>query len=561
MLAFITLYGLSFSLWGTIGLIRLFSQNNSRAPASPIRLFLLFSLGALIAFLLFNGLHSISTAFRGFLLTDTLPAEDINLLPAAISWVRPAVAWTAASILVAYTLVRILRTPLSMGDAFLFPVLLWSIYYYFEYSKLDSSADLTDPADLQELAIFFSLALVGSWFGGRHLVLLSGLADSWNQRNTINSMLAEKSHVELNDVAVLVPAHNEEKTIHLCLDALQRVVPMRNVFVGSDGSTDNTVEAVKQWDCNVADIQPNGGKARAIQYLIDHYELCDRYKAVLIMDADSEIDEAYMKNALPLFDDPSVVAIAGHAVPKWKPHWIPVWGNFFIAYRVRLYKVMQAFLRYGQTWEFSNVSYIIPGFSSMYRCSVIPYIDITAPGLLIEDFNMTFEIHKKRCGKIGYTPRAVSVCEDPHSLRDYFSQVKRWNLGFWQTVKRHGFWFSFFWLALGTFTLEVLLQSAVFLMFPIVLVWLLITPGETIAFWLPTLGFINVSLSDVVIGIFLVDYMLTVVIAMLDRKPMLLLYGLGFVLLRWIDAFIFLYTLPLAYFIESDGRWSSPSRA
>lgn len=562
ILAFITLYGFSFSLWGTVGFIRFLSQDNTRTHTSPISLFLLFSLAALIAFLLFEVLLSISTAISGVFFTDTRPADDINSLPAPISWVLPMISWTAASVLVAYTLVRILRAELSLVDTLLFPVLYWSLYYYLEYSNIAEFADITDPAYLQELAIFFSLALIGSWFGSRYLVgRLRINYYRWIKRDSTNDNLTEQSHVDLDDVAVLVPAHNEEKTIHFCLDALQRVVPMRNVFVGSDGSTDNTVEVAKQWDCNVADIQPNGGKARAIQYLIDHYELCDHYKAVLIMDADSEIDEAYMKNALPLFDNPSVVAIAGHAVPKWKPHWIPVWGNFFIAYRVRLYKVMQAFLRYGQTWEFSNVSYIIPGFSSMYRCSVIPDIEITAPDLLIEDFNMTFEIHKKRLGKIAYTPKAISVCEDPHSLRDYFNQVKRWNLGFWQTAKRHGFWFSFFWLALGTFTLEVLLQSVVFLMFPVVLVWLLLAPGETMALWLPTLGIVNISLSDVAIGIFLVDYLLTIVIAVLEKKPMLLLYGLGFVLLRWIDAFIFLYTLPLTYFIESDGRWSSPSRA
>jgi cellulose synthase/poly-beta-1,6-N-acetylglucosamine synthase-like glycosyltransferase len=280
----------------------------------------------------------------------------------------------------------------------------------------------------------------------------------------------------------------------------------------------------------------------------------------MILDADSEVDPHYLDQALPLFDDPSVAAIAGHAFPSWEQHRRPTWRMFFVGYRVRLYKVTQAFLRYGQTWRYTNVSFIIPGFASMYRTSILPEIDISAPGLIIEDFNMTFEVHHKKLGKIAYTPRTRCMCQDPTTLRDYVKQVKRWDLGLWQTVRLHGVWPSVFWLSLATFMVEVTLQSAIFLTVPFVLVWFLIAPGDLLMFWLP-FGSVELRALDVLVGVILADYLLTVIVAVLERKPMLMFYGLGFLVPRWIDAFLFLITLPMAFFVRSDGRWVSPQRS
>ena len=46
----------------------------------------------------------------------------------------------------------------------------------------------------------------------------------------------------------------------------------------------------------------------------------------------------------------------------------------------------------------------------------------------------------------------------------------------------------------------------------------------------------------------------------IEKKLLLLFYGLGFVFLRYLDAILFLYTLPLAFRIRSDGKWVSPNR-
>jgi biofilm PGA synthesis N-glycosyltransferase PgaC len=371
---------------------------------------------------------------------------------------------------------------------------------------------------------------------------------------------AAPGRLTTGDVAVIIAAHNEERTLGPCLDAASRCVAASQIFVGSDGSTDRTVGIAMERGCNVIDIQPNGGKARALKTVIEHFCIRDRYAAVLILDADAQPAPDYLARALPLLDDPEVVAVAGHALPNWHPHWYPRLAMFFAAYRMRLYRVTQALLRYGQTWKYSNVSFIVPGFASMYRCSVLPHIYIDAPGLIIEDFNMTFELHHKRLGKIAYSPRVRCTSHEPLGFRDYVKQVRRWYLGFWQTIRQHGFWPSFFWLSLAAFVVEMLLQSLAFLTVPFLLAGFVLDPGEPMTIWLPQLGVANLTAADLVFGVFLTDYSITLLTAAVERKPILMLYGLGFALLRWIDSFLFLYTLPLAFAETSDGRWESPKR-
>jgi len=367
--------------------------------------------------------------------------------------------------------------------------------------------------------------------------------------------------VRPSDVAVIVPAHNEEIALPKCLAALKRIVPGHQIYVASDGSSDATVAMASEAGCNVDDIWPNGGKARAIAAAISRNELCDRYKVVLIQDADSEIDPGYLKNGLPLFDDETVAAVAGHVESRWVRGGARRQSMFFTAYRMRLYLLLQAAFQYGQSWKHTNVSYIAPGFASMYRSSALKQIDISAPRLVIEDFNMTFEVQHKKLGRIAYSPRARCSTEDPFTLRDYRNQVHRWYLGFWQTVWRHGVWKSKFWLALMPLLFELGVISLFTIFLPLMVVLGLIYGHAAAAYSLEDMAFHPVApalLAGVYVG---VDYLLTIIVVLLTGRPKLLVYGLAFPLVRFLDAVLFVQAIVSSFTVTSDGRWKSPARA
>jgi hypothetical protein len=63
------------------------------------------------------------------------------------------------------------------------------------------------------------------------------------------------------------------------------------------------------------------------------------------------------------------------------------------------------------------------------------------------------------------------------------------------------------------------------------------------------------------LGVFVgVDYAVTLFVAILERKPSLLVYGLVFPLLRILEAALFLLAFGRSFVVRSDGRWRSPAR-
>ena len=112
-------------------------------------------------------------------------------------------------------------------------------------------------------------------------------------------------------------AHNEEVVIEDSLAAITALVPARNVHVVSDASTDSTVELALGRGVYVIETATNVGKAGVLDEGIRTFGLVERFSAVMLLDADTRLDPGYFQAALPLFDDPYVVAVAGGAHSNW----------------------------------------------------------------------------------------------------------------------------------------------------------------------------------------------------------------------------------------------------
>jgi hypothetical protein len=194
-------------------------------------------------------------------------------------------------------------------------------------------------------------------------------------------------------------------------------------------------------------------------------------------------------------------------------------------------------------------------------------MELNPPGLIIEDFNMTFELRRKRLGKVAFEPTIYGTTQDPDTLPDYYRQATRWSLGFWQTLRRHGLWMSWFSAALGAFVLEALLGSLILLVVALAVFFLAADPisrGLAVRWWwyLPEYLLFAPVLSprNLLFFLFAPDYLLTCVAAIWLRRPSMLVYGLGFLLVRVVDALVIWRTLPKAWFTRSTGRWKSPTR-
>lgn len=368
------------------------------------------------------------------------------------------------------------------------------------------------------------------------------------------------------DVAVLMAAHNEETVIEESLWAITGLVPAANVHVVSDGSSDRTVELARRCGVHVIATRRNVGKAGALEEAVRRFDLVERFPVVLILDADTRVRRGYFEAALPLFDDPAIVAVAGAVRSSWGGDDLSLMGKVLVCHRQRIYALTQRLLKVGQTWRRSNATHIVPGFASMYRTRVLPEIEMNPPGLVIEDFNMTFEVYRRRLGKVGFTLDAVAETQDPDRLRDYVRQTRRWSLGFWQTVRRHPPRPSLFGATVALLALELCTASlGLLLLPPLVLVLAVGDLAPQVLVWpgvgeLYTLVGDHVSLPTLLFGALVPDFVLTCVVALLERRTRFLAAALTFPLLRLVDAWLALTTLVTALFRRSDGRWISPGR-
>jgi len=379
--------------------------------------------------------------------------------------------------------------------------------------------------------------------------------------------LKKNRKLKKSDIAVILPAHNEELVIRSSIKALKRSIRRQQIYVVSDGSLDETYKLARAERVHVSQLIPGRGKAKAMKYLLEQYKLFERYKLIFIVDADTKIDPQFVGIALSILNDPEIAVVFGSAQIPWQQHWIPSLKYYYISYRERLNRMLQYFLIYGQTWKYTNVNYVIPGFATIYRSEILKQLEIDTPGLLIEDFNLAFQLHKKKLGKIGWHQTMIGLDQHPDNLPDYWKQVRRWNVGFFQTVRANGIWPSFFYFSLLLFTFEVLLNSLFVLFLPILLLYL-ITPvfgdigilKQFEAFYRNYGLFSNVSLFDLFMTMVIFDYGMTVVIGLVHKKPQFLFYGLFFFIMHFVTSLILLSSLYPGFFGKSSGRWISPTR-
>jgi poly-beta-1,6-N-acetyl-D-glucosamine synthase len=368
------------------------------------------------------------------------------------------------------------------------------------------------------------------------------------------------------DVAVLIPAHNEAAVLEESLRTASALVPLTSIHVVSDGSTDHTADIAAKFGVHVLELSPNRGKAGALVAAIERFKLERLFKVVLLLDADTRLSADYLATGLPLFDDAGVVAVAGRVRCLLDPPPRTAMGRFLVAYRSRVYAVTQLLVKYGQAARWANVVTIVPGFASMYRTDVLSRIDIAAPGLVIEDFNMTFEVHAKNLGRIVFHPNAaVAYTQDPDTARDYLNQIRRWTLGYWQTVRRHKLHLGRFWAALTAQVVELITSSVILLVILPSMLFAIYSDTLAHRFGNPTLMGLEMvgTLAPhyVAFGFLLPDLVLTVFAAIALRQSKLLLLAPLFPIMRIVDAYVCLRAIqPSKWRTHHSGHWVSPTR-
>ena len=233
----------------------------------------------------------------------------------------------------------------------------------------------------------------------------------------------------LDRLCVVVPAFNEELLVGRCLTSvLQAGVPAANIFVIDDQSTDRTADIVAGFNgvqllSNTQRLGKLGGLRRAIA----DFDLVRRYDYLSLLDADSHVTEDYFVSVVGRFAERSDTVLVCGAPSSDRCNWLT-------AYRALDYAITLRTYRKGQ--DALGVITVAPGCASTYRTSVLESFD-WGGGTLVEDMDLTIQVHRKQLGTIVYAGDAVVCTQDPRRLSEYIGQMTRWYSGTWQVMRLH----------------------------------------------------------------------------------------------------------------------------
>lgn len=226
-------------------------------------------------------------------------------------------------------------------------------------------------------------------------------------------------------VTVLVPAYNEAKHVADTIRSLQnQTVPVHEIIVIDDVSTDNTVEVARCLGATVVRPPQNtGSKAGAQNYGLQFVQTA----FTMAIDADTTLASDAVEKLLPAFNDPKVAAACGFVIPR---HVSTIWE------RGRYIEYVFAFTFYKPIQDFYRKPLISSGCFSMYLTRALKENGGWPIRTLAEDMDLTWSYYLKRYG-VRFIPEAVCYPIEPHNFFFLKKQLKRWSHGFVQNVRLH----------------------------------------------------------------------------------------------------------------------------
>src|SRR5258708_28735456 len=268
-------------------------------------------------------------------------------------------------------------------------------------------------------------------------------------------------------ITLLVPAHNEEKSICTALrNLLDLEYPELEVIVINDGSVDKTLQRMQvefrlrlvrsvyvpqivsapvrglyRSDVDprllVVDKETAGSKADAVNAGLN--AAASPY--VCVVDADSVLErDALLRIMVPILANPKLVVAAGGIVRVLNGS--EIGGGRLRRVRlarksievIQVVEYLRAFLIGREAWARGNMLMIVSGAFGVFRTDLVRAIGGYRGCAIGEDFDLVARLHRHLLDKgadyrIEFVPYPVCCTEVPSALRSCGSQRARWHKG------------------------------------------------------------------------------------------------------------------------------------
>ncbi|MDY7575210.1 glycosyltransferase family 2 protein [Actimicrobium sp. CCI2.3] len=282
-------------------------------------------------------------------------------------------------------------------------------------------------------AMLFFIVLIMALYGVRHFVF------------TLSRLFGKQRHpyIDIDQanwpmITVFIAAHNEEKVIAGCIEALLDTnypADLLKIVPVNDRSLDRTREIIDSYVARFPGrITPfhrltgKAGKAAALKDALTYVE----GDIVIIFDADYVPGRGLLKQLVAPFFDPEVGAVMGRVVPMnagtnllTRMLDLERSGGYQVDQQARMN--LRLLPQYGGT---------VGGV----RCSAVDAVGGWHDDILAEDTDITYRLMLNGW-KTVYTNRSECYEEVPEDWAVRIKQVKRWSKGHNQVMVRY--WYSF----------------------------------------------------------------------------------------------------------------------
>lgn len=307
-------------------------------------------------------------------------------------------------------------------------------------------------------------------------------------------------------ISIVIPAYNEEKKIEKTLRRIKELDYPKDkleIIVVDDGSTDNTANIVRKFEeVILIQCEKNSGRAAIPMNLgVDHA----KNEIIAIMNADSYPKKDSLLYLVEYFKDENTGAVTGAYLANDPKTFIQKLQNF--EYRIIAWN--------RKLLQFLNAVYVTPGPLSLYRKSVLLEVGKFDEENLTEDIEIAWRILKHKYA-VKTCLSAITYVETPNTLKKWWSQRTRWNIGGIQTLNKYkGLMFSKKYDMFGVFVIPLFLSFMLLTLFGLSIISYLFTTkglffGEVVSKHLETSsklfpGNINIFLSEMFVffGVFI----------------------------------------------------------
>jgi len=272
------------------------------------------------------------------------------------------------------------------------------------------------------LALFYTVLLTATFLNEFSYFPLA-FYHRWIQKQRTSSRLTS-----FPSICVIVPAHNEEKTIATAITTLlEQNYPNKEILIVNDGSTDGTAAIAAPYAASgqvtLLNRPESGGKAVALNTGIatTHAEI------IVVVDADSALQRDALMRIATHFEDAEVQAVSGN---------VKVGNKVNLLANLQSLEYLRGINLRRRAFDILDTELVVPGAVGAFRRAIYADVGSMDTSTVVEDMDQTVKM-VKAAKDIHYDPFVVAFTEVPETLSGLARQRRRWYGGTLQVFLKH----------------------------------------------------------------------------------------------------------------------------